>query len=69
MLVDHTQVFVLYFYKHISNLIKEILRLGLIPGHGECIGTEGGVVPGISNTFCLHQDSQDLLKQTQFIRE
>ena len=49
-------VFVLYFYKHISNLIKEILRLGLIPGHGKCIGTGVGVAAGIIHTFCPHQD-------------
>ena len=49
-------VSVLYFYKHISNLINPvILCLGLIPGHGKYVGTEGGMVPGISNTLCPHQ--------------
>ena len=49
-------VCVLYFYKHISNLIKEILCLGLIPGHGKGVGTGGGVAVGIRNTFYPHED-------------
>ena len=49
-------VCVLYFYKHISNLMKDILCLGLILGHGQCVGTGGGVAAGIRNTLCPHQD-------------
>ena len=36
----HPSVF-LYFYKHISNLIRYFLCLGLIPGHAKCVGTGG----------------------------